>query len=121
MSAGERRFVGAVMRGLADGCRRRQRTALAGLFDDLAGALIRELVARTVELTTAADLDDGEIDDLVRTLEGRQAACRALGGAGESSFYADVVAALDDELTRRRHVLAGIDAAIDWYERYTNL
>ena len=121
LTASERWFVGTVLGGLAQGCRARGRPALAAVFHVLAEAVSSARAPRAIDLDPLADLDDGELDDLVRVLQTRRGECERQGAAGEASFYGDVLIGLDDERARRGKVLAAIDEHMTWYEQHTSL
>jgi hypothetical protein len=121
LTASERWFVGTVLGGLAQGCRARGRPALAAVFHALSDAVSSPRVPRQVDLEPLADLDEGELDDLVRVLQARRGECQRQSAAGEAAFYADVLIGLDDERARRTKVLTALDAAITWYEQHTSL
>ena len=121
LTASERWFVGTVLGGLAQGCRARGRPALAAVFHALADAVSAPHVPRKIDLESLADLDDGELDDLVRVLQARRGECDRQSATGEAAFYGDVLIGLDDERDRRSRVLAAIDGHMTWYEQHTSL
>jgi hypothetical protein len=121
LSSSERWFVGTVLGGLAQGCRARGRPALANVFRVLSDTVSSAQPPPHLDVEPLADLDDGEIEDLVRVFKARQGECQRQAANGEAAFYADVLAGLAAERGRREKVLGALDDAITWYERNTSL